>query len=185
MRAPRLVVAVCLLTSALAACSTPPDRPLPTGTGTAATGPTVPEPAQGAVAWGVDNCIYKYTGSQWVPGDWCVKTVEGTNVLDWYVPGDPNHLIWRSDDRDATYMLWWDYASSLQLAIDRQTQVVYTQVNGQWLAPEQYATYLVQQEQAASYEQAQVQIAELQAQIQEGVRIWTAPDCTASYEGCG
>jgi hypothetical protein len=166
-----------------------------------------PRLADGALAWGSDNCQYKYwqLSKQWLSTGWCRKFV-GPAVSDLSLT---NSLWYRVDDSDPEVHAVYDYITRLWTGQSTRTGEMLVSTAHGWLtltdavaAAQRDAQQRGQscgiggtnpcaiEARSGTNQASQVMVsrAEVEAQMAEWQtrmgRIWTQPECNFSYNGC-
>jgi hypothetical protein len=155
-------------------------------------------PAEGTSTWGQDNCFYVFQSGAWRSADYCRVMVTAT-VYDTYKPSTRT-AVSRIDEsqpgwigvRDAATGVWFKFATNGAAIL---------QFDGrQWVDVTAMLRNAAQQQQAANASHAatvaknkanpalQAQIAQMYGMVAASqarqAGMWTAPNCTASYNGC-
>ncbi|MEO6213439.1 MAG: hypothetical protein ABIP65_07405 [Vicinamibacterales bacterium] len=158
-------------------------------------------PAEGSRGWAQDNCFYIFQSGQWRSADLC-RVMRGRAIYDTYTPSTRRWGL-RFDESEAGWTglldlnggnpnAWFKFSNDGRtiLVFDgRQwfnyTAAVAAQAQGQSQAQAEAAAIIARNKAnpalQAQIAQAQGMIAASQSR-QAGV--WTAPNCTASYNGC-
>jgi hypothetical protein len=156
--------------------------------------------AAGSVAWGTDQCEWRWNGSAWTPLTMCrvFPFRDQGGIWDVYARNDSARRLVYRYKFEAGWVYRYDYRDQSNVAWQQHNpQTVYGLVNNQWLSMQQIAALVRQQQQAqaarttspgalsaadqAALARAQADVANANAHAN---RVWTAPACNGSSNGC-